>query len=132
MKNLIITIFAIFGIALSVKAQESAEIIRSSFCISKHIDVILFEDASAREFPENANLVAKIDYTYSEYATIMEMTVNYNGREIKSMLLSNVYIVKFKKDGQTNYFITDNNFEHGGLFWSGDKLVCSFWTHEKQ
>lgn len=46
------------------------------------------------------------------------------------MVFSDVDVIVYKKDNKSNYFIKDDIFNYGGLFYDDYKFICSLYSVE--
>ena len=58
------------------------------------------------------------------------MTLYANDMEMVNKVFSDVDVIVYKKDNKSNYFIKDDIFNYGGLFYDDYKFICSLYSVE--
>ena len=135
MKDIIITILVIFGIAISVNAQSQVKRIEKTTSFTKQIDVIILEDGRDIEvdYPKNAAMTIDIK-SFGSAGNIVTLTLSSNGIEMIEKVFADVAVFYYKSDKQTTYLIKDDMFCYGSIMYTEVdgkmKTIGSFYVKE--
>lgn len=130
MKRIIIIILAILSIAITANSQSVSKIDKTA-SFTKKIDIIILEDGKSIDvkWPNSASITIEI-LSFGSAGNIVTMSLNTNGEEIIKKVFTDVDVIKYKNDKSYAYFIKDNMFNYGSLFYTEGKTVGSFYTSE--